>query len=198
MWKPMPSINTLSFHNPYVADITPLLATGLNGTLSITMTNLYEAYQLVGLPYFTWTVSGVLMLWVNNSNPLISGKLITARSSFFDSGPIFSTTPTGLTQYVEYGNYSINYVAVLMYRYGMEMAHTEQSGVFNAFQLFNAVMEYGTLSENFTETAQETLPSGEVFTSSFAGKYPIVFNVTAYITPLGPTTKYPYPAAYVQ
>jgi hypothetical protein len=198
MWKPMPSINTLSFHNPYVADITPLLATGLNGTLSITMTNLYEAYQLVGLPYFTWTVSGVLMLWVNNSNPLISGKLIMAQSSFFDSGPIFSTTPTGLTQYVEYGNYSINYVAVLMYRYGSEMAHTEQSGVFNAFQLFNAVMEYGTLSENFTETAQETLPGGEVFTSSFAGKYPIVFNVTAYITPLGPTTKYPYPAAYVQ
>ena len=54
------------------------------------------------------------------------------------------------------------------------------------------------MSENFTETAQETLPSGEVFTLSFAGKYPIVFNVTAYITPLGPTTKYPYPAAYVQ
>lgn len=199
MWKPMPSINTLSFHNPYVADITPLLATGLRGNITITMTNLYEAYELTGLPYYTWTVSGVLMLWVNNSNKLVGGKLITAQSRFFDSGPKFSTTSTGLTEYVEYGNYSINYVAELYYQHGTEISHTEQSGVFNAFQLFNQVMEYGTLNENFTETSMDTfLGMGNPFTLSFEGKYPIVFNITAYVTPLGPTTHYPYPAAYIQ
>jgi len=199
MWKPMPSINTLSFHNPYMADITPLLATGINNVnITLTMTNLYEAYELTGSPYFTWTVSGVLMLWVNESNPMISGKLITAYSSFYDSGPIFSTTPTGLTEYMEYGNYTLNYVSRLIFEHGVEVASSEQSGVFNAYQLFNAIMEYGTLSENFTEASAENIDGTDLFTMSLAYKYPIVFNVTAYITPLAPPTSYPYPAAYIQ
>ena len=89
-WKPMPSINTLSFHNPYVSELTPLLATGNRVNLTLTVTNLGIAEVVTGSPLFSWTIAGVLLLWVNQSNPMISGDLLRVSQLYADSGPIFS------------------------------------------------------------------------------------------------------------
>lgn len=59
-------------------------------------------------------------------------------------------------------------------------------------------MEYCTLSENFTESSAENINGVNEFAMDLAYKYPIIFNVTAYVTPLAPPTSYPYPAAYIR
>jgi len=49
-WKPVTSVNTLSFHMPDVVDLTPLMAYGLNATIAISVADLLESAQTMGVP----------------------------------------------------------------------------------------------------------------------------------------------------
>jgi hypothetical protein len=194
-WKPMPSINALSYHNPYIAEITPLLATGLNATLSVSVTNLAEAYELTGSPFFSWTLSGALALWVNASNPLLSGRLVTAKQVYVDSAPIFNPSFAGEV-YQEVGHYLLDYAATLSFEHGSENTQVVQRGFFNAYQTLSTLLESATLDEQFSEVATDT----GVYNASilFEGDYPVKLVYTAFATPITNPSVIPYKLVYAQ
>jgi len=194
-WKPMPSINTLSYHNPYIAELTPLLATGLNATLSVSVTNLAEAYELTGSPFFSWTLSGALALWVNSSNPFVSGRLVTAKQVYVDSSPIFNPSSSGEV-YQEVGHYLLDYAANLNFEHGSEETQVIQRGSFNAYQTLSTLLESATLDEKFSEQATDT----GIYNSSliFEGDYPVKLVYSAFATPITNPSVIPYNLTYAQ
>ncbi|BCU69374.1 peptide-N4-asparagine amidase [Stygiolobus caldivivus] len=194
-WKPMPSINTLAFHTPYIIDLTPMLALGNKAEISVHVTNLEEAYQLTGSTAFDWDISGVLMLWVNSSNPLISGKLLASYSRFIDSTPIF-TSGYSATYYQESGNYLINYSATLDFKSGTEYSQVTQEGRFIAYQTFNSIYQKAYLDEEFNEYSLER---GIVNSSMVIhGNYPVLLQLSAFATPITNPSVIPYNMTYLQ
>lgn len=194
-WKPMPSINTLAYHNPYVAEITPLLATGLNATISVSVTNLVEAYELTGSPFYSWTLSGVLALWVNASDPLVSGRLVVQKQVYMDSGPIFNPSFSGEV-YQEAGRYMIEYVGVLKFTQGSETSRVIQSGRFTAYQTLSSLLEQATLDERFSEYAWDTGMYNA--STTFAGNYPLKLVFSVFETPITNPSVIPFEALYAQ
>ncbi|WP_252896845.1 peptide-N4-asparagine amidase [Metallosphaera hakonensis] len=194
-WKPMPSINTLAFHTPYQADLTPFLAMGGKVNLTISVTNLVTAEQINHRPSFDWDLSGVLMLWVNQSNPMIGGKMIMAYSKFLDSSPIFQGGYSGI-HYQEGGSYLLKYSSILNFLHGQEIATMTQSGSFSALQTFNNIYELAYLDESFNEISQET----GIYSSSMtiSGNYPVYLQISAFATPITPTNAIPYNLSYAQ
>jgi len=194
-WKPLTSINTLSFHTPYLMELTPLLALGLHPTLSLTVSNLQEAKVLTGSNAFDWDLAGVLLLWVNSSNPLMSANFTRAMGSFMDSSPIFQPGFSG-TYYQENGHYSIEYASVLKFLHGSESSAVTQRGTFEAFQQFNTYFQYAQLDENFYESSSDT----GMYNASMIieGSFPITFNFVAFETPITSPTVIPFNATYVQ
>ena len=194
-WKPLTSINTLSFHMPYYIDLTPLLALGSNVTLSVTISNLILAEEMMQSPYFTWDISGVLMLWVNSSNPLISGKIINMKSNLIDTQPILIPGFTGI-YYQEASNYYINYTSILNYKYGREIASSAQSGITIAKQTFSYFNQYAFLDEKFSESSYEKglLNSSLLINAN----YPISFYYDFFEAPITNPYIIPYNATYLQ
>ncbi|MEM3939669.1 MAG: peptide-N4-asparagine amidase [Saccharolobus sp.] len=195
-WKPVTSINTLSFHSPYVIDLTPLLALGSSGNIAVTVTNLLTALQLTGSTAFDWDISGVLLLWVNSSNPLISGTLLSQYSRFMDSSPIFNPGELG-EYYQEGGSYLINYSALLNFKYGTEYTDVIQQGRFYAYQTFNQIYEKAFLEENFMEKAIEM---GNLYNSTlyYEISYPIFLQLSAVAIPITNPHVIPYNLSYYQ
>ncbi|MEM3269622.1 MAG: peptide-N4-asparagine amidase, partial [Saccharolobus sp.] len=195
-WKPVTSINTLSFHSPYVIDLTPLLALGSSGNIAVTVTNLLTALQLTGSTAFDWDISGVLLLWVNSSNPLISGTLLSQYSRFMDSSPIFNPGELG-EYYQEGGSYLINYSALLNFKYGTEYTDVIQQGRFYAYQTFNQIYEKAFLGENFMEKAIEM---GNLYNSTlyYEISYPIFLQLSAVAIPITNPHVIPYNLSYYQ
>ena len=195
-WKPVTSINTLSFHSPYVIDLTPLLALGSSGNIAVTVTNLLTALQLTGSTAFDWDISGVLLLWVNSSNPLISGTLLSQYSRFMDSSPIFNSGELG-EYYQEGGSYLINYSALLNFKYGKEYTDVIQQGRFYAYQTFNQIYEKAFLGENFMEKAIEM---GNLYNSTlyYEISYPIFLQLSAVAIPITNPHVIPYNLSYYQ
>ncbi|MEM4085788.1 MAG: peptide-N4-asparagine amidase [Saccharolobus sp.] len=195
-WRPVTSINTLSFHSPYVIDLTPLLALGSSGNIAVTVTNLLTALQLTGSTAFDWDISGVLLLWVNSSNPLISGTLLSQYSRFMDSSPIFNSGELG-EYYQEGGSYLINYSALLNFKYGTEYTDVIQQGRFYAYQTFNQIYEKAFLEENFMEKAIEM---GNLYNSTlyYEISYPIFLQLSAVAIPITNPHVIPYNLSYYQ
>lgn len=194
-WRPMPSINTLGYHNPYIAEITPLLATGLNAKITVSVTNLVESYELTGLPFFSWVLSGALALWVNQSNPLVSGSLQTAKQVYVDSSPIFNPTTTGMV-YQEAGHYLVEYEATLKFAQGVEHSSVVQGGSFQAYQTLTQLLEVAELQEQFYEHAADQ--GFYNATLEYQGSYPVSFVYSAFTTPLTNPSVIPYEAVYAQ
>ncbi|MFP3190829.1 MAG: peptide-N4-asparagine amidase [Thermoproteota archaeon] len=153
-WRPVTSINTLSFHSSHLIDLTPMLALGNQATISISMFNLETAYALNGVPFFRWGVSGALLLWVDPSNPLIGGKIISSKSSFLDSGPLFFFNPLGII-YQEVGSFFINNTSILNFAKGTLVSSVIQKGSFDSYQTFNTIFQYARLNEEYHEIASE-------------------------------------------
>jgi len=194
-WKPEPSINTLSYHNPYIAELTPLLATGLNATITVSVSNLLAAYEITGVAAFYWTLSGVLLLWVNPSDPLLQAKLMQAQSQFTDSGAIFNPTFSGLV-YQEAGHYLLNYTSLLVFESGSELSHVEEEGTFDAHQTLSAVLEVATLDESFSESANDSGLYDAALT--YQASYPVRLVYGAFVTPLTNPSVIPYYALFAQ
>ncbi|MCG3108296.1 hypothetical protein L3N51_00577 [Metallosphaera sp. J1] len=194
-WKPLPSINTLAFHTPYQIDLTPLLAMGTKANITVSITNLATAKELTGSPSFDWDLSGFLALWVNQSNPMISGKMVQAYSRFLDSSPIFAGGFSGV-HYQEGGSYTLTYSSILTFLHGDEIATVSQSGKFYASQTFNNIYQFAYLDETFKEVANE---SG-FYTSSMylAGNYPVTMQISAFATPISSPNKIPFNLSYAQ
>ncbi|AWR98179.1 glycopeptidase [Acidianus sulfidivorans JP7] len=186
-WKPLTSINTLSFHSPYIVELTPLLALGNKANISITVTNM--------IPGSAWDIAGVLMLWINESNPMISGNLVVQKSSFMDSGPMYIPSYLGI-YYLEDGHYNIQYESILKFKYGTETSDVIQSGMFVARQEFNNVFEYAYLDESFSEKAVDY----GLYNSSLNiyGNYPISMNFDVIAFPITSTSVIPYNLTYEQ
>ncbi|EZQ11099.1 glycopeptidase [Candidatus Acidianus copahuensis] len=194
-WKPLTSINTLSFHSPTIIDLTPMLALGSKANVTVDVTNLLQAYQLTGSTAYDWDIAGVIMLWVNQSNPMISSKIITANNHFMDSGPIFVPSFSG-EYYLEDGHYYINYESILYFKHGTEISHVIQSGTFLAKQTFNQIFQYGYMDESFLENAIE---SGMYNASlTIEGNYPITFTLDAIAVPITSPSVIPYNLSYEQ
>jgi hypothetical protein len=196
-WKPVTSADTLSYHYPYFIDLTPMLAISHNTTITFKVTNLKTALQLTGSTAYDWDLSGVLMLWVNQSDPMIGGKLISYTGDFIDSSPIFISgyTPSSC-YYLEGGHFLINYSSVLIFNHGKEIASTQQEGKFTARQTFNSVYQYVYLDEEFQESVKDEGIYN--YTLKVEGNYPISMYSDAVAIPLTPTSKIPYNLSYVQ
>ncbi|BCU67016.1 hypothetical protein HS7_04530 [Sulfolobales archaeon HS-7] len=194
-WKPMPSVNTLSFHNQYVAELTPLLVTGNEANITICVTNLLEAYELTGSTAYDWSISGVLMLWVNSSNPMVSGKLLTAKSSYMDSTPILNTG-INAEYYQEGGSYHLHYISVMQFMHGKEISNVTQSGLFSAYQTFNNIYEKFIMNENFSEFASDYGMYNASLSISMA--YPTVGSISDIVVPITNPEVIPFNASYLQ
>ena len=194
-WKPMPSINTLAFHTPYQVDLTPFLALGDKANITVSVTNLQTAEQVNHSPAFSWEISGVLLLWINESNPLLGGHLTVAYSRFLDSSPIFNGGFSGL-HYQESGNYLLRYSSTLMFTHGAETVYVVQQGKFYASQSFNPIYQFAYLDEQFSEVATET----GMYNSSLkiTGNYPVTLQISAFATPITPTNFIPFNLSYAQ
>lgn len=186
-WRPITSINTLAFHTPYMVELTPLLALGNQANISVTVTNL--------VPGSAWDISGVLMLWVNESNPLLNGKILIQKASLIDSGPLYSYDLLGI-YYLENGHYNIHYKAELHFKYGTEVSDVIQLGSFIAKQTYNDVFEYAYLDESFTEKATNV---GMYNASLFIqGDFPITLYLDAIAVPITNPRVIPYNLTYEQ
>lgn len=194
-WKPLTSIDTLSFHNPYVIDLTPMLAYGEEANITVSVTNLVTALQLTGTPDYFWDIAGVLMLWVNSSNPLVNSTVITEYQRFLDSGPIFNQGFLGF-YYQEGGSYLLNYTSMLYFKHGYELASTVQEGRFYAYQTFNNIYELANLSETFTEYAKDYGMYN--YTLAISGSYPISMYVDSFATPITSPSVIPYNLSFEQ
>ncbi|QIW25145.1 glycopeptidase [Sulfolobus sp. S-194] len=194
-WKPLTSINTLSFHSPIVIDLTPMLAYGLTANITTCVTNLLTAYQITGSTAFDWDISGVLMLWVNQSNPLMLAKPLTSISRFIDSTPIFSTGFSA-GYYQEDGNYLLNYSSLLTFEHGKELAWTLQVGKFVAYQTFNQIFEKAYLDERFYEVSVDK----GIYNSTLviSGNYPVLLDFSAIAVPISNPHVIPYNLSYFQ
>ncbi len=196
-WKPVTSVDTLSFHSPYIIDLTPMLALSHNATIRVTVTNLKTAYQLTGSTAFDWDLSGVLMLWVNQSNPMTGGKLITERQHFIDSSPIFIPGYTPSTYYYsEGGSYLLNYTSILNFQHGKEIATTTQEGRFVARQSFNSVYESVYLDETFGESVKDVGMYN--YTMVEQGNYPVNMYFDSIEIPLSSSPRIPFNLSYDQ
>ena len=194
-WKPLPSINTLAFHTPYQVDLTPLLALGSNANVTVTVSNLGTAKELTGSSSFDWDLSGFLALWVNQSNPLISGQVVKAYTRFIDSSPIFVGGFSGV-HYQEGGSYTLTYSSILRFLHGTEMATVSQTGRFYASQTFNNIYQFAYLDETFKEIANET---GFYSSSMYlAGNYPVTLQISAFVTPITSPNMIPFNVSYAQ
>ena len=195
-WKPLTSINTLSFHSPMIIDLTPMLAYGLKANITTCVYNLVTAFQVTGLTLFSWDISGVLLLWVNQSNPLISAKPLTSEARFIDSSPIFTPSISAEYYYQEVGNYFINYSSELTFEHGSEFSWTLQEGKFVAYQTFNQIFEKAYLDEKFYEIAVDK----GIYNSTLviAGNYPILLDFSAIAVPITNPHVIPYNLSYFQ
>lgn len=195
-WRPVTSINTLAFHSAHFIDLTPLLATGSQATINIFMYNLEQAYALTGSPYFRWLVSGALLLWVNSSNPLISGNLISSNARFLDSSPLFFfDNPLGIV-YQEAGSFFVNNTAILNFMNGKVISSVIQYGKFSAYQTFNSIFEYAKLDEEYHERAIETgMYSASL---SYDIRYPIELNYGFVAVPITNPNVIPFNATFAQ
>ncbi|MEM4746414.1 MAG: peptide-N4-asparagine amidase, partial [Metallosphaera sp.] len=194
-WKPMPSINTLVFHTPYQADLTPFLALGDRANLTVSVSNLNTALQINHSPSFDWDLSGFLMLWVNKSDPLLSGNLTMAYSRFLDSSPIFEAGFSGV-HYQEGGSYLLKYSSTLQYQNGEVTSTVVQEGNFYSSQSFNNIYEFAYLDEKFNELAIESgLYSSYL---DLSGNFPVTLQISSFSSPITPTDVIPYNLSYSQ
>jgi len=194
-WKPLTSINTLSFHSPMMIDLTPMLAYGLKPNITTCVYNLITAYQLTGSTAFSWDISGVLMLWVNQSNPLMNAKPLTSEARFIDSTPLF-TPAFSAEYYQEAGNYLINYSSELTFEHGSEFAWSLQKGKFVAYQTFNQIFEKAYLDEKFYEMAVDR----GIYNSTLVinGNYPVLLDLSAFAVPITNPRVIPYNLSVLQ
>ncbi|WP_338604109.1 peptide-N4-asparagine amidase [Sulfolobus tengchongensis] len=196
-WRPLTSINTLSFHSPYIIDLTPMLAfRSINNSIAVTVTNLQTALQLTGTADYDWDIGGVLMLWVNPANPLLSAKLLTEYARFMDSSPIFNLGFVG-EYYQEGGSYLINYSAILEFKNGTEYSDVIQEGRFYAYQTFNQIYEKAYLGETFVEKAIE---SGSLYNATlyYDVYYPVFLQISAIEIPITNPHVIPFNLSYAQ
>jgi hypothetical protein len=194
-WRPITSINTLSFHTPQLVDLTPMLAISQEPEITIKISNLKEASEIAGSPYFNWIISGTLLLWVNSSNPLLNSTLLTAYASYLDSKPIFSKW-IGSIYYQQVGKYLINYTAMLQFKNGIENVSVYQSGSFSAYQTFNEIYQQAILIQEFKEVS---FTKG-IHNSSLIiqGRYPIMLQFSAFAVPISNPRVIPYNLTYSQ
>ncbi|MEM1627066.1 MAG: peptide-N4-asparagine amidase [Sulfolobaceae archaeon] len=194
-WRPITSINTLSFHTPHLIDLTPMLAISQNPKITVKVSNLKEASKIAGVPYFSWIIAGVLLLWVNSSNPLLNSTILTAYSSYLDSKPIFSRWIGGI-YYQQVSKYMINYTAILQFKNGTEIASVYQSGSATAYQTFNEIYQQAILVQEFEEYS---FIRG-IHNSSLViqGKYPIALQFSAFAVPISNPRVIPYNLTYSQ
>lgn len=195
-WKPLTSVDTLSYHSPYVVDLTPMLAMGHNATVTVKVTNLRQAFEVTGSTAFDWDLSGVLMLWVNQSNPMTGGEVVTEEAEYMDSSPIFLPGYLSSVYYQEAGHYVINYTSILHFEKGVELAETTQEGKFVAKQTFNQVYEDAYLDESFSELVRDTGMYN--YTLAISGDYPVTLCSDSVAEPITPTTVIPYNLSYAQ
>ncbi|AAY80497.1 peptide-N4-asparagine amidase [Sulfolobus acidocaldarius] len=196
-WRPVTSINTLAFETPQYIELTPLLATSTKPNITVTVSNLLASAQELGSTALSWTISGVLMLWVNNSNPLISSKLISADARYVDSQPIF-TGLSGSTYYQQGEYYSINYTSILKFENGQEFATTYEEGKVTAYQSFNPsfIYQQAILDQQFKEISLiKGLHNAELI---LEGTFPINLQLTSFVVPITNPNIIPYNASYLQ
>ncbi|MDT7901718.1 MAG: peptide-N4-asparagine amidase [Acidianus sp.] len=194
-WKPLTSINTLSFHSPYIIDLTPFLALGNKANITVCVYNLITAYEITQSMAHDWDIAGVILLWVNESNPMICGKLNVAKHEFIDSGPMFFPVFFGEC-YLEDGHYYLDYSAELKFEHGIENSQVIQKGFYCARQKLTEVYEYAFLDEKFMEKAVESGMYNA--TLCYNVNYPITLNFDTIAVPITNPHVIPFNLTYEQ
>ncbi len=199
-WKPVPSVNTLSYHMPDMIDLTPMLAFGLNATITIHVADLLASSQAMGVPggLFRWWMGGVVALWVNQSNPMIGSKVISRNVIYHDTGPEIIINSVMGYYFEEGASYSINYTSILKFEHGTEWVTAAQRGTTNVLQEYNyaGTYAYNYLDEQFSKTSLST--GYEPYTLSLSGNWPVTLYYDYVIIPKTSPSVYPFNATYAQ
>ncbi|MCQ4367136.1 MAG: glycopeptidase, partial [Sulfolobales archaeon] len=144
-WKPVTSINTLAFHTPQLIPLTPLLALGNEGNLTVVVSNLVESSNILQSQNLSWDVSGYILVW-NSSSSLINATFLKAYSYYYDSGPVIGSLGSGYG-YSEGAKYLIDYQTLLEFPNGYVIASYTSWGSTEAHQSFNVEHEIASLEE---------------------------------------------------
>jgi len=199
-WKPVTSVNTLSFHMSDVVDLTPLLAYGLNATITIRVADLLESAQTMGVPgtAFNWDIAGFLALWVNSSNPMVGARALTASASYGDTGPLIMTPSAAGLYFDEGASYSINYTSELMFEHGTETVSTAEAGRTTVRQAYNyaGTFAFNYLDEQFSVSSWAE--GYEPYTLSLTANWPVTLYYDFVAVPITPPTTFPYNASFTQ
>jgi len=199
-WRPVTSVNTLSFHMPDIVDLTPLLAYGLNATIAISVADLMESAQTMGVPggAFNWGIGGFLALWVNESNPMVGATALRAKATYHDTGPLLLNYGYAGLYFDEGASYFINYTSELYFEHGQELVSAVESGKTLVRQAYNyaETYAYNYLDEQFSVTSWAE--GYEPYTLSITANWPVTLYYDFVAVPITPPTTYPYNATFAQ
>ncbi|MCQ4345569.1 MAG: peptide-N4-asparagine amidase [Sulfolobaceae archaeon] len=193
-WKPVTSINTLAFHTPQLIPLTPLLALGNEGNLTVVVSNLVESSNILQSQDLSWDVSGYILVW-NSSSSLINATFLKAYSYYFDSGPEIGSLGSGYS-YSEGAKYLIDYQTLLKFPEGYVITSYTSWGSTEADQSFNVEHEIASLEE----ISYVNYSSGGLFAFNYASsvKNSLSLDFSAFAAQISSATSPPINYSYIQ
>jgi hypothetical protein len=193
-WKPVTSINTLAFHTPQLIPLTPLLALGNEGNLTVVVSNLVESSNILQSQDLSWDVSGYILVW-NSSSSLINATFLKAYSYYYDSGPVIGSLGSGYG-YSEGAKYLIDYQTLLKFPKGYVIASYTSWGSTEADQSFNVEHEIASLEE----FSYVNYSSGGLFAFNYTSsvKNSLSLDISAFAAQISSATSPPINYSYVQ
>ncbi|MDT7905953.1 MAG: peptide-N4-asparagine amidase [Sulfolobales archaeon] len=193
-WKPVTSINTLAFHTPQLIPLTPLLALGNEGNLTVVVSNLVESSNILQSQDLSWDVSGYILVW-NMSSSLINATFLKAYSYYYDSGPVIGSLGSGYS-YSEGAKYLIDYQTLLKFPKGYVIASYTSWGSTEADQSFNVEHEIASLEE----LSYVNYSSGGLFAFNYTSsiKNSLSLDISAFAAQISSATSPPINYSYIQ
>ena len=191
-WRPLASINTYYAKSPQIVDLTPLLALGRSGNISLKVVGMDEASERYNSTHFSIIAGGALLAWTDPSKAVLGGSLSKSYASYSRSPSITDIGVYEVSSYFERTYYRIQYEALLNTARGVINASTYSEGYTIASIYMSPSILISTLVQNFTNRAWG---SGAVeYSMDSRGDYIIRVTNKFTFTPTSDPTKIPYDA----
>lgn len=188
----MASINTHYAKSPQIVDLTPLLALGRSGNISLKVVGMDEASERYNSTYFSIIAGGALLAWTDPSKAVLGGSLSKSYASYSRSPSITDIGVYEVSSYFEKTYYRIQYEALLNTARWVINASTYSEGYTIASIYMSPSILISTLVQNFTNRAWG---SGAVeYSMDSRGDYIIRVTNKFTFTPTSDPTKILYDA----
>jgi len=191
-WRPLASVNTHYAKSPQIVDITPLLALGRSGDITLRVVGMDEASKRYDSDQFSIIVGGALLVWTDPSRAITGGSIVKSYATYSRAPYVVDIESAGVSYYYEATYYRIYYEALLNTPRGPVNASTYSEGSSTANIYSREDLLISTLVQNFTNMA---LGSGAAeYSMHSRGSYIIRVISRFTFTPTSDPAKIPYNA----